>query len=215
VNNTVTAALRALTADTETILTGRLRPIGITVPQMEFLTILAADPTHSGSSAAKAAHVSPQTGTTVLHNLAARRLITVKHVRGTGRRNTIALTAAGRRTLAQAREAVADVEGRLKALLGTEAVAKIADTTSALQPHLPPRGWQPKTTARVPLPQRSNTDADKASLLHRQCRDWAQALGAGTVPGHVALQFGTQAQIDQLIAAGTWKPDGNDYRIGD
>lgn len=126
-NSTVTADLRALTASIERQMRDRLQPVGLTVPQMELLAVLDADPAHNGTSAARAAHVSPQTGTAILHNLAVKQLITVKHVSGTGRRNTITVTDAGRKALTQAREAVADVNERLAVLLGPEVVARIAD----------------------------------------------------------------------------------------
>lgn len=135
----LTATLRALTNGTERLLADRLRHLDLTVPQMEFLAILAANPGHSGADAAKDAHVSPQAGTTILRNLTVKQLITVRHVPGKGRRNEITVTAHGKDVLGQAQEAIADVEKRLAALLGTEAASRLGFTVSALEPHLPKR----------------------------------------------------------------------------
>lgn len=215
-NDSITATLRALTGDTERLLTEQLRPIGLTVPQMQFLTVLTANPGHCGADVAEAVHVSPQTGTTVLQNLVAKRLITVRHVPGKGRRHKITVTARGKKALDQATEAVADVEKRLAALLGPEAAFRMADAIGALQPHLPSRMWQTKRSAAKTQPKQENANADKVDQLHRHCLDWAATVGEpGTVPGHVARQFGTQAQIDLLVESGRWKPDGDGYRIND
>lgn len=74
-DTTVSTTLRALTSSAGRLLSERLRPLDLTVPQFEFLTVLAADPSLNGAAVAKAAHVSAQTGTTILHNLAIKQLI--------------------------------------------------------------------------------------------------------------------------------------------
>lgn len=214
-NTPITTTLRTLTADTDRLLADRLKPIGITVPQWQFLTVLAANPDHCGADLAEASHVTPQTGTTILQNLVTKRLITVQPATGQGRRNKITITSLGTETLGKAQEAVAEVETRLAGLLGTDASSQPAGTVTALQQYLPTRTWYPKKPAK-PLPQRVNAIADKAERLHQSCRDWAASTAGDTVvPAYVALRFGTQAQIDWLVAGGTWKPDGNGYRIGD
>jgi DNA-binding MarR family transcriptional regulator len=213
-NTSIATTLRTLTADTERLLADRLRPIGITVPQMQFLTDLAANPDHCGADLAKASHVSAQTGTTILQNLVAKRLITVRHVPGKGRRNRVTVTARGTETLSRAQAAVADVEKQLAALLGTETSRRMATTLTALQPHRPTRTPKPKKKTAGALPQRISDIASKSERLHQRCREWAQTVGdTDSVPDYVALQLGTQAQIDWLVAGGTWKPDGGSYRI--
>lgn len=138
-NNTITTTLRTLAHDTEWLLADRLRHLDLTVPQLEYLAILAANPDHSGADTARDAHVSPQTGTTILRNLITKQLITVRHVPGAGRRNEITVTAHGKDTLGQAQEAVADVEKRLRTLLGPDAVRQLGDAVTSLQKHLPKR----------------------------------------------------------------------------
>lgn len=222
-NDSITATLRALTSDMECLLADKLRPLGITVPQMEFLAVFTANPEYSGADAAKAAHVTPQTGSTVMQNLARKRLITVKQVRGGGHRNTITITKRGADILTRAQGAVADVEERLSALLGPEAKFRIADSISALKPYLPQRTWQPKPWPQRAKPSRAKakgaqakSGGDGANKLDRRCREWAASMSSdGTIPGHVAAQFGTQAHINQLVGTSRWKPDGNNYRIND
>lgn len=128
--------LRTLTGDTERLLGARLHPLGLTVPQMQFLAYFAANPGHSGADAARDSHVSPQTGTTILRNLTAKHLITVQHVPGNGRRNDVTVTPRGKDLLGQAQEAVADVEQRLAVLLGTKAAARLNRAATALEPRL-------------------------------------------------------------------------------
>jgi len=193
------------------------------VPQMEFLAIFDANPQYSGADAAKAAHVTPQTSSTVMQNLAAKRLIAVKQIRGAGHRNNVTVTKRGAEVLTQAREAVADVEKRLSALLGSEAAFRMADSINALKPYLPERTPNPKAWPKTAKPSRKKAKnlqsagvSDGAEKLDRYCREWAASINQGTVvPAYVARQFGTQAHIDQLVTAGRWKPDGNNYRIAD
>lgn len=222
-NNTtsISADLRALTNSAERLLAEQLRPIGITVAQMEFLGIFAANPGYSGADAAKDAHVTPQTGSTVLHNLITRRLVTVKQKPGSGHRNTITVTKAGTEALAQAQEAVADVEKRLRALLGTEAAFLIPAATNALQPYLPhPAGATHTSSSRPKTPTPKAKKSQPAAIsagakkLDLRCRQWTSTMSEnGALPSHVALQFGTQAQVDQLVAAGRWTANGDIYRI--
>lgn len=138
-NDSITTSLRALANGTERMLADRIRHLDLTVPQLEYLAILAANPDYSGADTAEEAHVSPQTGTTILRNLIIKRLITVRHVPGMGRRNEITVTAHGKNTLGQAQEAVADVEKRLRALLGPEAASMLNGAVTSLQKHLPKR----------------------------------------------------------------------------
>lgn len=138
-NNSITTTLRTLTGDIERLLADRLRPLDLTVPQMQFLADFAANPGHSGADAARASHISAQTGTTILRNLTVKQYITVRHVPGAGRRNEITVTARGKNVLGQAQEAVGDVEKRLAALLGTEAAFRLGFAVSALDPHLSKR----------------------------------------------------------------------------
>lgn len=135
-NDSITTVLRSLAGDVERLLADRLRPIGITVSQMQFLAYFAANPGHSGADAARDSHVSPQTGTTILQNLTSKQLITVQHMAGGGRRNDVTVTPRGKDLLGQAQEAVADVEQRLAALLGTKAAARLNRAVAALEPRL-------------------------------------------------------------------------------
>lgn len=128
--------LRALTGDTERLLGARLRPLGLTAPQLQFLAYFAANPGHSGADAARDSHVSPQTGATILQNLTIKQLITVQHMAGGGRRNEVTVTTRGKDLLGQAQEAVADVEKRLAALLGTKAAARLNRAVATLEPRL-------------------------------------------------------------------------------
>lgn len=206
--------LRALTNNTERLLTERLRPVGITVPQLEFLTWIAAHPECSGADVADATHVSPQTGTTVLHNLTVKRLIHISP--GKGRRNRITVTADGTAAIAQARGAVAEVEKYLTTALGGKDAARSLDNAvTALQPHLLRRGSKKKTKTKAyrdPLAD----DRAKAEEVDQRCREWATTLGNGTfVPDHVAHQFGTETQIDLLVVARRWSPEHNGYRLND
>lgn len=135
------STLRALANSAERMLGDRLQSVGITVPQLEFLTFIAANPGCCGADAAEAAHVSPATGTTVLNNLVAKRLIETEPAYK-GHRNSIAITEAGVEVIAQAQCAVVKVEKRLAAALGAQAVRKLPNAVEALQPHLPPRAWR-------------------------------------------------------------------------
>lgn len=224
----LTTTLRALAGDTERLLGDRLRPTGITVPQLEFLTWIAAHPECCGADVAEAVHVSPQTGTTVLHNLLAKKLIRVKPAKG--RRNSITVTARGTAAVAQAQDAVAEVEKHLAAALGGDVAHAFAGAVTALQPHLPQRGWQrkPKATtnskskakARAAKPKARRDplagDRIKAEQLDQHCREWAATVGNSQfVPDHVAAQYGTQAQIDLLVVARRWSPEHNGYRLND
>lgn len=213
-NDSITTTLRVLAGDTERLLAERLRPVGLTVAQMQFLTVLAANPGHCGADVAGAVHVTPQTGTTVLRNLVSKRLITVRRVPGMGHRNRISVTARGKETLGRAQDAVADVDKRLAALLGAEARFRLADSINALQPHLPRQETQSKKPTDRPTPKRATRTAAKADELHRRCLNWTTTVGNGSaVPAYVALQFGTQTQIELLVADGRWVPDGDGYRI--
>lgn len=140
------AVLRALANDTERLLIDRLRPLDLTVPQLRFLADFAANPDHCGADAARASHISAQTGTTILQNLITKRFITVQHVPGNGHRNDVTVTARGKDVLNQALEAVAGVEERLTDLLGDVAVLKLGDALAVLRPHLPSPPRRPRTT---------------------------------------------------------------------
>lgn len=206
--------LRALTNNTERLLTERLRPVGITVPQLEFLTWIAAHPECSGADVADATHVSPQTGTTVLHNLAVKRLISISP--GKGRRNRITVTADGAAAITQAQGAVAEVEKHLTAALGDKHAARsLNSAVTALQPHLPQRGSKTKKAKKAHRDPLAD-DRAKADEVDQRCREWATALGNGTfVPDHVAHQFGTETQIDLLVVTQRWSPERNGYRLND
>lgn len=213
------AALRALTSDTERILSDRLRPAGVTVPQLEFLSYIAANPKCCGADIAEAVHVSPQTGTTVLGNLVGKRLITVKPA-PKGRRNTITVTARGAAVITQAQNAVADVEKHLAAALGKDTARSLAGAVTALQPHLPQRGWHSEKSASRAKPKALRDllggDRAQAEVLDQRCREWAATVGDGRfVPDHVAGQFGTEAQVDLLVVARRWSPEYNGYHLND
>ena len=149
----ITTTLRALTADTETLLSARLRPLGLTVPQLEFLAVFAADPDACGADASRACHVTPQTGTTVISSLTRKGLIRAESVPGTGRRHTVTVTAAGRQVLDEAHEAIADVTERLGTLLGPQAAVRLRNVSDAFGAQIAAGRKQPalrpKTTARA------------------------------------------------------------------
>lgn len=213
-NDSVTTTLRSLTGDVERILTDRLQPVGLTVPQMQFLAYFAAGTDRCGADAARDSHVSPQTGTTILQNLAAKKYIATKA--GHGRRNRITVTARGKEALSRAQDAVADVEKQVATLLGENTVTQIANALTQVQPHLPQRGWRPDRPQPTLVPKRAKNDPDKADELDRRCRQWADAFGKpGFVPDYIASQFGAQPHIDHLVASGRWAPEDTGYRIKD
>lgn len=143
-NGSITAALRMLVNDTERLLINRLRPLDLTVPQLRFLADFAANPDHSGADAARASHLSPQTGTIILQNLILKQFITVQRVPGTGNRHKVTVTDCGKDVLNQALEAIAGVEKLLADLLGDNAAIEIGNVVTALQPHLPSSPRRPR-----------------------------------------------------------------------
>lgn len=150
----ITTTLRALTADTETLLARSLRPFGITVPQLEFLAEFAATPGSCGADAAKACHVTPQTGTAVMRGLTRRGLVKAKHIPGNGRRHTVTVTPTGHATLAAVRDATRSVEELLDALLGARGVELLQTSSDALGVEVASRP--------VPKPRSTATGAKKA-----------------------------------------------------
>lgn len=117
--------LRAVARDTSNLLGEQLRPVGLTVPQYEFLATLAANPDYSGAQAAHANHITPQTGTILLQNLTAQGLITAVWIKGTGRRHTITVTDAGHEVLAKANAIAEQVENKVAKRLGEIACRKL------------------------------------------------------------------------------------------
>jgi DNA-binding MarR family transcriptional regulator len=215
-NNPVTTTLRCLTGDVERLLADRLQPVGLTVPQMQFLADFAANPGHCGADASTACHVSPQTGTTIMQNLVAKRYITAKRLAGHGRRHQVTVTARGKEALARAVEAVADVEKQVTEILGPDVTNRLATAVTDLQPHLPARGWRPQRSRPAVVSRRAKNDPDKADQLDRRCRQWADTFGKpGFVPDYIANQYGTQPHIDHLVASGRWAPEETGYRIND
>lgn len=136
-NNPVTTVVHVLANDTERLLVDRLRPIDVTVPQLRFLTYFAANPGHAAADACRDSHVSPQTGTTILQNLIAKRFVTVERVPGGGRRNEVTVTDQGKDVLDRTMKAIADVEKLLAGLLGDATVHELGNAVTALEPHLP------------------------------------------------------------------------------
>lgn len=222
VTTPITTTLRALTADTETLLAARLRPLGITVPQLEFLTVYATQPDSCGADAARACHVTPQTGTSVLRGLTNRGLIKAKRIPGNGRRHVITVTPAGHKTLADARTATRDIEERLSALLGTEAAFRMQDATKVLETQV--AGGRPKYTPTAktrgggkakasPKATRAPKKTPPAPAeLHARALAWsADHDSPGRIPAASATRLGTPTQIRQLLADGTWRTDGDHY----
>lgn len=129
---TLITTLRALTADVENLLSTKLRPLDITVPQAEFLAVLADSPGSCGADVARELHITPQTGTSVLSGLTRRGLIRTEFIPGDGRRLTITVTPSGHETLANAWAATRDFVNALDELLGPETAGRMADATKAL-----------------------------------------------------------------------------------
>jgi len=204
-------ALRSVARDVSNTLDRQLRPLGVTVPQVEFLTALATNPGCSGADASRACHITPQTGTILLHNLTAQGLIEATRIPGTGRRHTIAVTDAGHEVLAKASAIIGAAEDALATRLGVITCRKlqgIHSTPTAAAKKRP-------ATARHKKPAIGGHAAGTAGV-HDRCRAWAaDTSNPNFVPEHIAHAFGTPALVDQLVTAGTWKPDGNGYRIKD
>jgi DNA-binding MarR family transcriptional regulator len=224
----ITTTLRALTADTEALLSARLRPLGITVAQLEFLAVFAAAPDCNGSEAARACHVTPQTGTSVMRGLVRRGLIETKHIPGGGRRLTIAVTPDGHRRLNKGRDAVKDVEKHLDALFGTwgvELLEVASDAVSAEVANRPAPKCKPKAKAVVrtkvgkkkpgKTPRKTRPAAPAPADLHTRAQAWStDHHSPGRIPAASVTRLGTRAQIRQLLADGTWTADGDHYLTG-
>lgn len=211
----LSAALRAAAGNATTLLNEKLRPLGLTAPQVDFLATFDAHPEYCGAQAAAANHVTPQTGTTIIANLKRHGLIKARYIRGEGRRHTITVTPSGRRALEDARAAVAEVEARLAEVVGDGGALRIRGASETLGQVLADRPKHHVVRAAVPKGRQIKNSAPADKLLAK-CRAWAEATDSpGFVPEYVAAQFGTQAQIDQLVAVGAFKPDGNGFRITD
>lgn len=174
----VTTTLRALTATTETLLSQRLRPIGITVPQMEFLAAFAENPGACGAEVARECHVTPQTGTSILGGLTRRGLIKSEWIPGTGRRLAVTVTPAGHRTLAKARAATQDVVGKLGALLGPESAARMQEAVGFFDECVAEARATPKPKARVERPR----TATKAKATAKKAKPAKRTTAKKKVP---------------------------------
>lgn len=94
-----------------------LRPLELTVPQYSCLELLGQRPGLSGSELARATFVTRQSMSLVLQGLERRGLLTRPDVPDRGKALPTQLTAAGRRQLRTASEAVRAVELRMLAVL--------------------------------------------------------------------------------------------------
>ncbi len=204
-NTPITATLRAVAGDAAHLLREQLRPLHLTVPQMEFLAVFADRPGSSGADAARANHVTPQTGTTIIRSLAAAGLVTVAHAPGEGRRITVTVTTAGHELLAKARQATSDTEAIVAGALGAATCTSLNNARKRLSSrHEPP----PQRIHRGPTPSKA------AIALDARCRGWADATGTPeAVSQYIATRYGSAAIIAELIARGLWYPDGDNYRF--
>jgi len=102
-----------------------LRPLQLTVPQYSCLELLGQQPGLSGSELARATFVTRQSMNLVLQGLERRGLLTRPPVPAHGKALPTQLTAAGRRQLKAASEAVRAVEVRMLAPLTTAAERRL------------------------------------------------------------------------------------------
>lgn len=203
--------LRAVARDVSNSLGEQLRPLGLTVPQAEFLAAVAAMPGCSGADAARACHITPQTGTILLRNLTAQGLITAVRIAGAGRRHIITVTDAGHEALAKAQAITAGMETDLTSRLGDTARRKLREIHATAAARTPKARPTPTPSAAKPV-----SAGRRAMRIHDRCRAWAADTSTPDfVPEYIAHAFGTPALVDQLVTTGTWKPDGNGYRIKD
>ncbi len=100
-----------------------LRPVGVTVPQYACLELLARHPGLSNAELARGAFVTRQSMNLVLRGLQDAGYVTRPDTVDRGRARPVKLTPAGRRVLARAARAVADVEERMVEPLSEREVA--------------------------------------------------------------------------------------------
>ena len=103
----------------------RERGVDLSFPQVSALSILEANPGVNGAQIARLAMVTPQAMTSVLKTLVAGRLVERSPHPDSLRADSWAITARGRKVLADARVALEEVTSRMLSGLGAWEVADL------------------------------------------------------------------------------------------
>jgi DNA-binding MarR family transcriptional regulator len=107
-----------------------LRPLGLTTPQYAVLCAIELEAGISNARLARAAFVTPQTMQGILANLHRDGLLSRDADPTHGRILKSELTQAGRKNLAQAHKAIAEVEAVMTEAVGEAEVARLAELLS-------------------------------------------------------------------------------------
>lgn len=207
----LTSVLRAAARNSDKLLTTALAPLDLTGPRLEMLAIYAENPGLTNAEAAGISDLSEQSAHTVTTTLAGKGWISID-APGAKRRRPVHVTDTGLETLDAAWDTSRPLEKRLALLLGAAGIRRLRSTADALsaQANNPDAAADPEEDPR--FAQVGNT----ATGLYYRALMWADARKTDTVPKSVVRTWSNpQAMVaNRLVAAGLWKPDGDDaYRI--
>lgn len=205
----LTAVLRAAARNSDKLLTATLAPLGLTGPKLELLVAYAEAPGSSNSEAARVCDLSEQSAHTVTAALASKGWIAIGEP--VKLRRAIYITDPGLEALNAAWDATRPLEKRLATLLGAAGIRRLRDTADALSTEANARpGGEPEEDPRFAEVGNAATGLFYRALM------WAEARKTNTIPKAVVNKWSSaQAGVShRLVAAGLWKPDGDDaYRI--